>query len=109
FKLHVTSEYRPSKEWWAKPVAVIVLGKLLGDFAAKVEDCGITPGFRQEIKNCMQQLRKKNSASLDLRKLFEEQTFYTGSYKVFINDFSFQEVFTSADNGNFLINFNGRS
>ncbi len=108
-KLKVSAEYGPSKEWWAKPIALVVLGKLLGDFAAKIEDCGISPGFREEIKKSMQQLRKNNSATLDLRNLFEKQTFYTQNFKVFIKNFRFISVNTSSENGHFVIKFCGDS
>lgn len=108
-KLLVRADYLPGKEWWAKPVALVVLGKLLGDFASNVENCGIYPGFRNEIKKGMQQLRKKNNAILDLRKLFIEQTFYTSSSKIFLETFSFNSVNTFSEDGNFIINFSGNS
>ncbi|MBC7474129.1 MAG: hypothetical protein H7263_07530 [Candidatus Sericytochromatia bacterium] len=107
--LHVLAEYRASKEWWAKPIAIIVLGKLLGDFATKVENCGIVPGFRLEIKNAMQQLRKNNHAVLNLRNLFERQTFFTGFSKVSLYDFDFTSVDTFSVDEDFVIKFDGKS
>ncbi len=107
--LHVSAIYRASKEWWAKPVAIIVLGKLLGDFAQKVESCGIEPGFRGEIKRAMQQLRKRNSAILDLRNLFEKQKFFTNNYEVNIENFVFENVKTASEDGRFVITILGRA
>ena len=107
--LYVSANYRPSKEWWAKPVAIVVLGKLLGDFACKVERCGIEPGFRGEIKKAMQQLRKNNSAILDLRNLFENQVFSTKCYEVKINNFIFEKVNTGSEDGKFVINLSGKA
>jgi len=66
--LQVKADYRPAKEWWAKPVALIVLAKLLNDFAGKIENSGLQPGFRQEVNNCLQQLRKKKSGSIRIKK-----------------------------------------
>lgn len=106
-KLHVKAEYRASKEWWAKPVALVVLGKLLNDFAAKIDNCGIYPGFRLDIKGAMQQLRKENYAILNLKNLFDEQTFCTEYSKVTLTDFKFVSVNTSSENGNFVIDFLG--
>lgn len=107
--LHVSANYKGSKEWWAKPVAILVLSKLLNDFAWKVENCGIEPGFREEIRKAMQQLRKSNYAILDLRNLFEKQKFCTKSYEIFIHDFIFEKVNTYSENGTFVIKINGNS
>jgi len=108
-KLHVSAKYMMSKEWWAKPVAILVLGKLLNDFAYKVENSGIEPGFRDEIKKAMQQLRKSNYAILDLNKLFEEQKYYTKSFKVDIYNFNFEKIDTYSENGVFVIKILGYS
>lgn len=107
--LHVAASYRITKEWWAKPVAIIVLGKLLNDFAHKVESCGIKPGFKDEIKKAMQQLKKNNSAILDLRQLFENQKFNTESYEVHIENFKFEKVITDSEDGKFIIKLEGKA
>ena len=108
-KLHVMAEYKPSKEWWAKPVAIIALGKILNDFAINIENSGINPGFRTNIKDSMQQLRKNNFATLDLKHLFENQVFFTENYKVFIKKFDFNKVTTYSEDDRFVISFSGES
>jgi hypothetical protein len=107
--LLVMAEYGPAKEWWAKPIALVVLGKLLGDFATNVENCGISPGFRNDIKQAMQQLRKNNLAVLELKNLFQSQTYYTENNKVSLISFEFNSVKTLSENGDFVIDFAGRS
>jgi hypothetical protein len=108
YKLYVNADYKPSKEWWAKPVALVALSKILNDFAGNVEKSGILPGFRNSVKDSMQQLRKGNFASLALKDLFEKQYFYTKNLKVFINKFNFESVKTSSENGRFVISFKGK-
>lgn len=108
-KLNVVADYMAGKEWWAKPVAVLVLGKLLNDFAWKIEKCGIEPGFRDEIKDAMQQLRKKNSAILNLNNLFENQTFNTLKHNVRLFNFNFENIRTYSENEVFVINITGYS
>jgi hypothetical protein len=89
--------------------SLVVLGKLLGDFATNVENCGISPGFRNDIKQAMQQLRKNNSAILELKNLFQNQTFYTENFKIYLESFEFINVKTLSENGNFIIDFSGCS
>lgn len=108
YKLYVNAEYKPSKEWWAKPIALVALSKILNDFAGNIEKSGILPGFRDSIKDSLQQLRKTNFASLALKDLFEEQYFYTKNLKVFIKEFTFEKVKTSSENGKFIIDFSGK-
>lgn len=107
--LHVSAKYISSKEWWAKPVAVLVLGKLLNDFASKIENSGIEPGFRDEIKKAMQQLRKSNYAILDLNNLFENQVFYINNFKFNIYNFNFEKIQTYSEDGVFVIKIEGLS
>jgi len=108
-KLFVKAEYKASKEWWAKPIALAVLDKLLLDFAIKLEKCGVISGFRDDIKIAMQELRKNNSASLNLKNLFENQTFDKKSLKIYIKKFNFSSVKTYSENGYFKINFLGNA
>lgn len=107
--LHVIANYVAGKEWWAKPVAILVLGKLLNDFAFNIEKCGIDPGFRSEIKNAMQQLRKNNNAILNLNNLFEGQSFYTENSKINLYSFKFEVIKTYSENGIFVIDIIGTS
>ncbi|MFN8575623.1 MAG: hypothetical protein U0354_02075 [Candidatus Sericytochromatia bacterium] len=108
-KLYVSATYMSSKEWWAKPVAVLVLGKLLNDFAWKIENTGIEPGFRDEIRKAMQQLRKNNYAILDLNNLFENQFFYINNFKFNIYNFKFEKIQTYSEDGVFVIRVEGLS
>jgi len=108
-KLCVKAEYRASKEWWAKPIALAVLDKLLLDFAIKLEKCGVVSGFRSDIKIAMQDLRKSNSANLNLKNLFLNQTFINKSLKIIINDFNFSSVKTYSEESFFKINFLGNA
>jgi hypothetical protein len=108
-KLFVKAEYLPGKEWWVKPVALLVLSTILYDFAIKVEKSGIEPGFRNEIKKSLQSLRKTNSSQIDLRNLFINQKYKHFYKKITLKDYLFKKVFTYNDKNLFVIDFEGIS
>jgi len=108
-KLFVKAEYLPGREWWVKPIALIVLSKILEDFAIKIEKAGIEPGFRNEIKKSLQSLRKNNSAELNLNSLFVNQK-YRHLYKtITLKDYSFKNISTYNNKNIFIIDFQGVS
>ncbi|MEK7435130.1 MAG: hypothetical protein AABZ74_18510 [Cyanobacteriota bacterium] len=109
YQLIVSADYRPSKEWWAKPIALTVLSKFLNDFSYKLINSGVTPGFETDIKKALQDLRKYNKATLELKNLFEKQNFSINNKYYLVENFSFKKVETYSENSIFVINFIGNS
>ncbi len=109
YQLIVSAEYRPSKEWWAKPIALTVLSKFLNDFSSKLINSGVTPGFETDIKKALQDLRKHNKAILELKNLFEKQNFSINNKYYLVENFSFKKVETYSEDSIFVINFIGNS
>lgn len=107
--LIIKAEYSPSKEWWAKPVALTVLSRFLDDFKYKLVSAGVTPGFGESIKKALQNLKKHNLAELELKKLFDKQNFCLGEKMFFIENFEFSTLKAFSENESFVIGFEGFS